>query len=465
MASNLLDNLDKAAGGRGFANERSVYEYDEYGNLSKKSFNYSKAFRNGGGDYNGYSSAGYASDRSGRHYYESHQSPYSNSGRGRTGGAQYGSVEPKIENHTWGKNSKGKERTNTSAKSVNAAHHISDVSDMEGNVALDTEIFSLRQAAGEYNPVIQEEARYGLMPAPVDSGAWTPHRASGLCQELVMNWNGSCAQFAEKKISSRKGGATYDPTAFHYNPALAKADMHAGRQYQIATLHPFEQNMIALNAEKGAIQPLYIEIYDYHNPLPFPVGVKWEGFDMANQQRFGNVEEKYMMILQPNGKLIKPVLVDIRPLLNPEDMQLAASIRSTHIRSDIMATPGSDHVAVNSQSLLFDCIVGYSESGLVNIDWDKTGKFPQNGEIYVSNLPKEAVEFCVEEINKKIRRKSSNISLKNLHWTLHALNPGGSFSDYYQTDLEWLSKNNKMLLEEKVHSPGAVTLSTRIHYL
>lgn len=465
MASRVLDGLDKAAGGRGTYNERNYYEYDDYGNLSKKPLNYSKAFRNGGGDYVGYSS-GYGTDRSGRQYYENHQSPYGRGGR--QGGAQYSDNMPaarpqtKVEIHDWNnKSAKGKE----SEKNAGAKHHMSDVSDMEGNVGSDMEIFSIRQAAGEYGQVIQDEARYGLMTAPVQSGEWTPHRASGLNQELVMNWNGSCAQFAEKTVTARKGGASYDPTVFHYNKNLARNDLHAGRQFQIATLHPFEQNMVALNSEKGTIQPLFIEIYDYQNPLSFPVGVKWDGFDLANQQRFGNVEEKYMMILQPGGRLNKSVFIDVRPFLNAEDMQMAASVRSTHIRGDIMATPGSDRVAVNKKSLLFDCIVGYSGKGLVDIDWAATGEFPQNGEIYISNLPAQAVEFCVQEIEKKIRRKSSNISLNNLHWSLHALNPGGNFADYYQTDLEWMSKHNKPLLSEKIHSPSTVSLSTRIHYL
>lgn len=490
MASNVLENLDQSMGGRPshaeYGGDRTVYVFDEYGNISRRPYNISRSYssRNGGG---GYASSGYASDVNRSQYYQPHRSPYAPTPvadpSGRRGGDRYrddygsGSTD-KVEMRNWGTNSgvnsKGKEGSKNSAGRADISHqqhHMSDVSDMENAPALKDDIFSLKQAVGEYRPAIQQEARHGLLPEPIAAGEWTPMRASGLCQEIVMTWNGSCAQFGERKIMPRKnagggeGARELDPTIFHYNKDLAKRDLHAGRDYEIAQLHPFEQNMLALNAEKGAIQPLSLKVYDYQNPFSFPVGVRWPGFELANRVRYGNVNERYMMVLQPGGRMLETRVIDFRPYLNRDDMQLAASIRSTQINGDIMTTPGSDRVAVNQNSLLFDCILGYSQAGKLNIDWEETSTFTQNEETYVANLPRQDVNFCVNEIQKKIRVKSSNISLNNMHWTLHALNPAGDFCDHYQTELEWMAKNNDTLYDEKVRAPQMVTLSADLTYI
>ena len=199
MASNMLDTGDgsfKSAAGR---DEKVMYEYDDYGNFSKKPFSYSKTFRSGGGDYHGYSSAGgYASDYSQRGYYQKHRSPYANAPRSRHGGDKY-DAQVKTENHNWGekKVSKGKEAE--SSKNAQGKHYASDISDMENTPLTDTEMFSNRQAAAEYGPMTQEGSRYGLMPT--HNQEWNPRHAQGLCTEMVLTWNGSCTQFAEKKAA------------------------------------------------------------------------------------------------------------------------------------------------------------------------------------------------------------------------------------------------------------------------
>lgn len=465
MASNMLE---ASTSGRpsGAKEEKIAYEYDAYGNLSKKPLRFSRSFRNGG-DANGYSSAGYQSDQNQRGYYQKHESPYANpSGRSRHGGDQY-NVQPKVESHNWGarKTAKAKEAVGDD-EAMNAggrSHYVSDVSDVEGSLLTDTDMFSSQQAAAEYAPVIQEEARYGLMPT--HEAKWNPRFAQGLHVDTVLTWNGSCTQFAEKKAAGLRKGTEYDPTMFHWNKDLAKHDMHAGAEERSRFLHPFERNMIKMNAERGNVQLLKIDILEERNDLDCPVGVVFNGYPPANQVRFGNVKDKFMTVLFPKSHNASGRSIDLRPLLNADDMQLAATVQNPHIRGSILGAPGDARVAVAKNSLLFDCIVGYSKNGKIDIPWEETGEFKQSGAMYVSNLPRDSVELCVDEIGKRIRRKTSNISLNNLHFSIHPLNAGGNFLDHKGTPNEWLAKNNKELLDEKLHSPGSISIKARMYYV
>lgn len=435
-----------------------VYDVDKYGNMRKMPLNMSRTFRRGAGEFQGYSS-GYVSDRRTRRYLQQHKSPYAAAG---------GKYPPKTELHDFAK-SKSHE-----PEKAGARHHASDVSDMENNPLLPDDAFSMRQAGREYAPDVHD-AHYGLQSQQTLQG-WTPMKARGLCREVVMTWNGSCADFAERSSVNPHSQAKFDPTIFHLAPEISRGTFHAGDRYELEHLPPFERKLLSLNEKRGKIQPLAIVITEYNNPFPFPVGVVWEGYPLANRVQYGNNHEKVMMVLMPGRWSGQTRMVDFRESLRADQMQLAASIDPNDLTADILNRSGPGPMAMKKVSLLFDCACALAKKtdsyGNPLVEWDpkKLSEFTHEDEqgrqvTYVANVPRATVTFVLSEIEKQINRKSWTVDIKRMHWRLVPLNPGGSFKDYSGTMLQWHQENNPALFEETIRMKQTVTMSCSLVYV
>lgn len=125
-------------------------------------------------------------------------------------------------------------------------------------------------------------------------------------------------------------------------------------------LTPLGMSILKQNRMNHNIQILQVSLLGFSNPLPVPVGIKWEANESAHCENFGGTS--YLFILEPESvrTLSEPRTWDLRPKLNADDTQLGAIYQREQAGLGLSinpANPNADFTYVYKFNILYEAII------------------------------------------------------------------------------------------------------------
>lgn len=317
-------------------------------------------------------------------------------------------------------------------------------------------------------------------PAAPAAGAklplWRIEDEPGMDAPLTLHFAGSPAQFAAGKASlapaAKSGGlddlagTTFNPGKVHFSGKELARDLRAPARAK--ALSDENAKLVSkMAAQNDQILPLAVTVHDYHNPFPFPLGVR-SSHEPLNRVRFNNAEQKYMLVLMPGGTTRADRTIDLRPEVNVQNIHMAACLSEQDISRQCKpsGSRAPDLVMVERDSMLHDSILKLHSAGQIPpIDWNATTQVDTHGGSYVDGIPKDAAMRTLERLTAVQRSKHGKLSVNDVSFSLHPLNFRGLWNNHHLSGAGFDQANNAAVYQEFMERPGDVVVNMTLKYL